>query len=173
MNSIFSLIVCSLLLLGCKKNNNNSNSSTYFFNCEVDGKKINLNYVPGSFGVSSNGVAFSAYASNSIHIDAKSSQCSTPGSYCITQAMDIYGQAIGTYKISSPHVFIISTTEGTDIYFYTSNSGVLNVSINKIEHNGRLEGTFSGTVSKQKFSNSATIVDPIVNISGSFSFPIQ
>lgn len=168
MKHILYLVLFITTLIGCKKNNeNSSNSSSYYFNCEVDGKKINLTYVPTNNGTASNGVYFAAYAMNVIHIDAKSSQCSTNGSYCITQAMDIYGQKTGDYKISSPHTFLLYTTEGSDLYAYTSNSGVLNVTISKIEHNGHLEGTFSGTVSKQKFNNSPTASYPIVNISGS------
>ena len=174
----YLLALSVILILGaCNKPNepNNSNSSTYFFNCDVDGKKIKLTYTPNNSGVSSNGVLLNAYVGNVIHIDASSTQCSTAGSYCVSQAMDISAQKIGTYKISYPHVFIFATTEGSDVYTYMSTSGILNVIFDKIEHNGRLEGTFSGTVSKQKFTGATAITTtyPIVNISGNFSFPIQ
>lgn len=174
-----NLFVLFLLLavFGCKKSSSDATiTSTYFFKCQVDGKTIDLSYVPNTSGLSSNGVMAIAGASNTIITQVTSSQCSTPGSYCITHNMTIIGQVVGTYK---PSNFELQTTIGGTFYFYnysylSPNTISLSVNITKIEHGntpntGHLEGTFSGTVEK---TQSNVLVNTIVPITGSFSLPL-
>lgn len=181
-------ILLGFCFLGCAKSDNNelkTETQNYFFNCIVEGKTINLSYKPNSYGVSSNGVSLSSFVYTKIHQEATSKQCNTTGAYCITQVLELAAQTTGTYNsIIPPNVFLLSTTEGSDLFIYNSINGSVNVTISKIERGngtnttanqtGYLQGTFNGTVTKVK-SNAITSINttfPPVSITGSFSIPL-
>lgn len=181
------LVLIGLLInvQACKKDSTDSTngSNSYFFNCDVDGKKIRLVYNPDpETGISSNGVRLYGIAYTSIGIECTSSQCGSEGSYCINQSMSISGQQLGTYN---PLGFILTIAEGADTYSYTfGNTSLtqtsLSATITKIDHEfsfhnnkGFLNGNFSGKVSKTKLSTVGGVIYDSVIISGAFSTPLN
>ena len=188
MKQTFYILILSIALFGCSKNNpttNTTSTSKYYFICEVDGKKINVPYVPTIIGgvsmggVSDKAVFLQGTASNTINGMGSAQQCSTIGSYCLEFVFGINGQTIGIYK---PGSFILQTFEGSNLFTYSYTSyGSLDkedftINITKIEHsigvtdiNGVLEGSFSNKIKKTQSNVSG---NSTVNISGTFALPL-
>lgn len=187
MKQIIYILILSITLFACSKNNpttNTTSTSKYYFNCEVDGKKINVPYLPTIIGgvsmggVSDKGVLLFGTAGINIFGGGSAQQCSTAGSYCMDFQFGITGQTIGNYK---PSVFLLETYEGTNMFIYSYNwVGIdkedFTINITKIEHststtsiNGVMEGNFSNKIKKQQMNVSGSTS---VNISGTFALPL-
>lgn len=182
MKQIIYFLALSLVFSACSKNNPTTKTTTaskYYFNCEVDGKKINVPYLPAKIGMESDkAVYLIGTAGTSIYCTGYAKQCNTTGSYCLDFSFGITGQTTGNYK---PSVFLMNTYEGADTFIYSYNwVGIdkedFTINITKIEHstsstsiNGVIEGSFSNKIKKQQINVSGS---SSVNISGNFALPL-
>ncbi|MBS1639702.1 MAG: hypothetical protein JSR12_06565 [Bacteroidetes bacterium] len=191
MYKIISVFFVATLLVACsKQNNSNSAQQTFYFKCQVDSNNIDVSYSPtltSSLGQFTNGIVTTSTVSSQIYWEIGSGNCTTIGSYCFYNQVQIAGQTAGTY---TPLTFLLQIPKGGDTYNYThfpSLGGNIKVTITDIQHSptptmvgsnnyqwGYIKGTFTGTATKQKYSATGSFAtySPVA-ISGSFSIPLN